>query len=127
MAHQNKDEKEYRKINPTDTNTGPGHGVSSMGGIPVGGGAMSGENDGTSVPTGTLGSRDTDTGMVFGIGQATSTGTLPTVGGPDLSGTGIAEQSGVLSGQGYDAPYGHLSNDLNDDREHRDEEDEDEE
>jgi hypothetical protein len=109
MAHKRKD---YRKTNPTDTNTGPGHGVSSMGGVPVGGGTMSGENDG--VPQTILGGRDTDTGMLFGPGQGTSTGSLPTAGGPDLSGTGIAERSGVLSGQGYDPPYGHSSASIDD-------------
>src|SRR3712207_603587 len=81
-----REEQDYRKITPTDTNTGLGHGVSSMGGVPVGGGAMSGENDGTTGTTSPLGTRDTDTGMVFGIGQGTSTGTLPGQGGPDLSG-----------------------------------------
>jgi hypothetical protein len=115
MAHKKKD---YRKTNPTDTNTGLGHGVSSMGGVPVGGGTMSGENDGAVTPV--LGGRDTDTGMLFGLGQGTSTGTLPTAGGPDLSGTGIAERSGVLSGQGYDPPYGHTSDSIDDPSSERD-------
>lgn len=123
MAHERKDEEQdYRKINPTDTNTGLGHGVSSMGGVPAGGGAMAGENDGTTTESVPLGSRDTDTGLPIGIGQGTSTGTLPTDGGPDLSGTGIAENSGVLSGQGYEPPYGHTQGDITDPRSDRDRE-----
>jgi hypothetical protein len=115
MAHKRKD---YRKTNPTDTNTGPGHGVSSMGGVPAGGGQMAGENEGV-MPT-MLGGRDVNTGLPVGLGQGTSTGSLPTVGGPDLSGTDIAGNSGVVSGQGYEPPYGHLSGDIDDPSAERD-------
>jgi hypothetical protein len=119
MAHKKKEQpKDYRKFNPTDTNTGIGRGVSSMGGVPAGGGTMAGENDGTTEKS--LGSRDTDTGMPFGPGQGTSTGSLPTAGGPDLSGTGTPTTSGVISGQGYEPPYAHTTDSITDPRSEED-------
>lgn len=36
--------------------------------------------------TGVAGSTDTDTGLDFGPGQSTTTGTLPTQGGPQMDG-----------------------------------------
>jgi hypothetical protein len=84
------DERHQAEEAPTDTTTGPGEGVSAMGVVPAGGGMMAGENEGVPRDRNLIGRRDTDTGMVFGQGQSTSTGTLPTQGGPNLDGTGTA-------------------------------------
>jgi hypothetical protein len=85
---------------PTDTTTGPGEGVSAMGGIPAGGGAMAGQNDGTRRHRNMIGGTDTDTGLAFGEGQSTSTGTLPTMGGPNLDGTETPETVDIDAEEG---------------------------
>lgn len=64
---------------PEETNTGLGAGTSPTG-QSIGGTLEAPDT------TGIGGSTDTDTGLEFGPGQSTTTGTLPTQGGPQMDG-----------------------------------------
>lgn len=113
MDKQQQLEQEEEQFDVTDTTTGLGEGVSNMGGIPVGGGAMAGQSSDPIEPSGAIGSRDTDTGLPIGIGQSSSTGVLPTQGGADLSGTGQGGYSDMVTSGGDKPPYGHSSDQIN--------------
>ena len=84
--------------------TGPGQG-SSPTGLPAGGGAMAGQSNDPFVPAPPTDVIDTDAGLTIGQGQSTSTGTLPTQGGPNLDGTGHGMTVGTDTPRGGSAPY----------------------
>jgi hypothetical protein len=84
--------------------TGPGQG-SSPTGLPAGGGAMGGQGHDPFTPAPPTEVLDADAGLVFGQGQSTSTGTLPTQGGPNLDGTGQGTTVGTDTARGGSAPY----------------------
>jgi hypothetical protein len=98
-----------RKDEPVDMEaTGPGVGMAPTGML-VGGGALGGTADGISSGLPAAANLDTDTGFTFGIGQSTSTGTLPTQGGSNLDGTDPEGTLQVDSRYGAEPPIGHIN------------------
>jgi hypothetical protein len=88
--------------------TGPGVGMAPTG-MPAGGGALGGTADGVSSGLPAAANLDTDTGFEFGIGQSTSTGTLPTQGGSNLDGTDSEGTLQTDSRYGAEPPTGHIN------------------
>lgn len=107
------------KLDPIERradDTGPGIG-SSPEGVPAGGGALGGTLE-PATPTGKFHKTPAtaDTGLDFGPGQATTTGTLPTQGGDNLDGTGEGETVGTDTPGGDEPPHGRSSDDVSDHR-----------
>jgi hypothetical protein len=96
-----------------DETTGVWSGSSATG-APVGGGTMAGTTEAaTGGPTPKT-PASADTGLTFGPGQSTSTGTLPTQGLNNLDGTLQGGTVGTDTAGGDEPPHGRLSDDLSD-------------
>ncbi len=95
------------KVQESIEDTGPAVGVAATH-IPAGGGTLGGSGEAVAGSP-MAGGRDTDTGLSFGIGQSTSTGTLPTQGGSNLDGTDPEGTLQTSSRYGDAPPVGHIS------------------
>ena len=108
-------ETEDRTEAPLGTDTGPGVGTSSVG-IPAGGGDLAGSGTDSAGHRAPVDTTDTDTGMTFGIGQGTTTGTLPTDGGGNLDGTAQGGTLPTATRHGDEPPHGGAADDYSDPR-----------